>query len=586
MSDKIYIKRKKNKSLSTQEIYNRNFEEWVGYWRSNPHRFIMEYLGLELYDFQRVVLCMMDEYPQFIYVASRGLAKSTISLLFSIERCILYPGQKIGIVTPVKNQSSTFIKKVNEFIRKSPNLKKEIYSVKTGQNEASIKFNNGSELLAFPHSENALGARLNILIVDEYVRTDKNIINRVFVPMLTSPRKPPYKGLSYEERAKIKPERQRQLYLSSIRGADEWSYEEFEKYVDHMIDGDMDYITVALPYMYGVKAGYIDKKIVEQQFIDNQDSVEVLMAEYSAIPERGVGNSFFKYQDLEKARTNIKPLISMSDEEYIEFKNNKNKWPYYVEKLPNEIRILSMDVAVIESKNNDNSMFWVIRLIPDNGVYKKIIAYGESMHGINSIVQAKRAKQLFYEMECDYFVLDCSGVGIGVFDACSNETYDEVRDITYPAWTVVNYEDIKMDNRVISPNAMPIVYAVKTPIQLKSEMFLNMRNMITTDMVSLLVDSNDGIDYLNKTYKFYKIEDNDLRTRMLQSYAETSILINEAVNLEQVVTQGYINLKEKSGRRKDRVMSLAYGLYYAKILEDEYKKQNDDLDILDYVLFA
>lgn len=70
MDDKIYIKRKKNRSLNTQEIYNRNFEEWVGYWRCNPHRFIMEYLGLELYDFQRVVLCMMDKYPQFIYVAS------------------------------------------------------------------------------------------------------------------------------------------------------------------------------------------------------------------------------------------------------------------------------------------------------------------------------------------------------------------------------------------------------------------------------------------------------------------------------------------------------------------------------------
>lgn len=345
---------------------------------------------------------------------ARGLAKSTISLLFSIERCILYPGQKIGIVTPVKNQSSTFIKKINEFIRKSPNLAKEISSVKTGQNESSIKFNNGSELLAFPHSENALGARLNILIVDEYVRTDKNIINRVFVPMLTSPRKPPYKGLSYEEREKIKPERQRQLYLSSIRGADEWSYEEFEKYVDHMTNGDVDYITVALPYVYGVKAGYIDKKIVEQQFKDNQDSVEVLLAEYSAIPERSMGNSFLKYQDFEKARTNIKSIIPMNDEEYVEFKNNKSKWQYHVEKLSNEIRILAMDIAVIESKKNDNTMFWVIRLIPDNGMYKKIVAYGESMHGINSIVQAKRAKQIFYEMECDYFALDVQGIGMKI----------------------------------------------------------------------------------------------------------------------------------------------------------------------------
>ena len=419
-SDKIYIKRKKTVNLTSREVYDRNLEEWYGYWRANPHRFLTEYLGLKLYDFQKVIFYMMDMYPLFIYVASRGLAKSSIAMLFSIMRCILYPGQRIGIVAPIKNQSATFIKKINEFMRESPNLAKEVESIKVGQNQASIKFVNGSEILAFPHSENALGARLNILIVDEYVRTDKNIINRVFVPMLTSPRAPAYKGLTPDERKKVPAERQRQLYLSSIRGAEEWSYKEFETYIKHMEDGDMDYVTVALPYVYGVKAGYIDKFIVKQQFEDNPDSYEMLLAEYSAIPERGIGNSFFKYEDLEKARDNVKALVAMSDDEYVEFKDNKQKWSYYVEKLPNEIRILSMDVAVMESKNNDNSMFWVIRLIPDNGAYKKIVAYGESMHGINSMVQAKRAKQLFYEMECDYFVLDSSGVGVKFALLCSN----------------------------------------------------------------------------------------------------------------------------------------------------------------------
>ena len=161
-----------------------------------------------------------------------------------------------------------------------------------------------------------------------------------------------------------------------------------------------------------------------------------------------------------------------------------------------------------------------------------------------------------------------------------------MRDITYPAWTVVNYNDVKMDNRVISSNAIPVVYAVKTPIQLKSEMFINMRNMISTRGVSLLEDTDSGIEYLTKVYKFHKIKDDGLKRRMLQPYVETNILINEAVNLEQIVTQGYINLKEKSGRRKDRVMSLAYGLYYAKILEDEYKNKNKKSDLLDYIIFA
>ena len=143
-----------------------------------------------------------------------------------------------------------------------------------------------------------------------------------------------------------------------------------------------------------------------------------------------------------------------------------------------------------------------------------------------------------------------------------------------------------MDNRVISPNAVPVIYAVKTPIQLKSAMFVNMRDMISTKDVSLLVDTDEGIEYLNKVYKFYKINDSNLRARLLNSYVQTNVLINEAINLEQVATQGYINLKEKAGRRKDRVMALAYGLYYSKLLEDEYKKQNTNINLLDYVIFA
>lgn len=70
MNNKIYIKRKKSENLTTKEIYDRNFEEWVSYWRENPHRFITEYLGLDLYWFQKVIIFMMDKFPLFIYVAS------------------------------------------------------------------------------------------------------------------------------------------------------------------------------------------------------------------------------------------------------------------------------------------------------------------------------------------------------------------------------------------------------------------------------------------------------------------------------------------------------------------------------------
>lgn len=253
--------------------------------------------------------------------------------------------------------------------------------------------------------------RSNILIVDEFVRTEKEIIQRVFVPFLTDVRTPRYVDLTDEERAEIPIEPNKQLYLSSIRGADEWSYHYFEEYLDYMAHGDMRYTTVSLPYQFGLKNGFINRDIVEQQFKEGQENLDMLLAEYVAIPERGTANSFFKYSALAKCQNNIKALYAMSDEEFILYKNDLSQWKFYQEKLPNEIRLLSVDIALIESAKNDNTAMWVIRLIPDGNKYTKIVSYCESMHGINAIIQAKRFKQLFYEMQCDYIAIDIQGAG-------------------------------------------------------------------------------------------------------------------------------------------------------------------------------
>lgn len=69
----ILIRRRKKVNRSKTKRYMDNFEEWLGYWRQNPHRFITDYLGLRLYDFQKVLVYMMFQYPSFVFVASRGL---------------------------------------------------------------------------------------------------------------------------------------------------------------------------------------------------------------------------------------------------------------------------------------------------------------------------------------------------------------------------------------------------------------------------------------------------------------------------------------------------------------------------------
>jgi len=166
------------------------------------------------------------------------------------------------------------------------------------------------------------------------------------------------------------------------------------------------------------------------------------------------------------------------------------------------------------------------------------------------------------------------------------KTEDKARGELYPAWTVVNPEDVKNASRVLDDDAVPVVDCVKTSIADKSRMLLYARDQFSIGGVDLLVDREDGTDYLNQTFKFHKEENQEVRGRVLQSFAQTSAFINEAINLKQVTVQGrYPSVVEKAGRRKDRVMSFIYALDFSKQLEDNMNKQTD-VNIFDYMFFT
>ena len=591
MNRTITVKRRRATYSVDKNTVAENIEVWVAFWRANIHRFISDYLGLPyLADFQPVLLYFMDSRPYFISAMSRGLAKSTMTLLYCIARAILYPNTTIIVVAPLRGQSTDFVQKIREFAKNSPNLLKEIEGgfdgIKTGKNDCGVQFNNGSRIITKTFSEGSRGARGQVLIVDEFAQLkDKKILVNTFQPMLTSPRKPPYRSLSMEERAKLI-EPNRQYYLSSIRSEAEWSWEYLLNYFNNMTDGDLNYGVLSLSYHLGVKGGYILKSNVEQTFNDSKELRELLQAEYNAIPIRGSDASFFKYQDMAKNRDHTSVMVAKTDEEYIEYKDKPEKWKYYIPKQQGEIRVLSMDIALMESARNDNTSFWITRLIPDGEGFHKSVCYAESMNGINALIQERRAKQLFYEMECDYFAIDADGVGRGIADIATSETYDEARGITYPAWTTYDPNDAKTLNRTVSPNAVPVMYTIHTTTILKHSRFVLARDWLATGELHLPDTVNEAITKYNKTSNYYKIEDDGLKARMLQTYAETDLLIYEAINLETVITSGYYNLKERPSKRKDRVMSLCYNLEVCNKVEQDYKQtlNNGSYSLCDYIL--
>lgn len=585
MGEKIQIKHYRTKSTAIHT--SDNIEDWIAYWRANPHRFIKEYIGGELYDFQEVVLYGMDKEPYTVYAAGRGVAKTSVGAWFAIERAILYPKQRIGVTAFEKSQGVEFIKRIESYSKIYPNLAKEIKDIKTGVNNAGVWFKNGSFIGVKTNSEGSRSVRFEIIIVDEFALfKDRNIIKNVFGNTLTNLRKPDflktaaYKKISVEERKKYQ-QPNKEVYLSSIRTEGEWSWQYFLQCIDFVANGDDRYFPIAVPYHYGVKNGYITEEVVAKQFREGTTlaDYQITRAEYEAIPIRMDSSAFFQYQNFSKIRTSTDVLISMSNEEYIQYKDKPNKWKYYKEKRIsksnpqyNEIRFMSIDIALIGGSENDNTCIDIFRCQPTAKGYKKILAYSETMNGRHHKLQALRIKQLFYEMECDFLIIDAAGNSVSVAESLMEYTEDPYRGITYDPWKIANPDEVKMNTlKTTEAIALPIMYAIKTGAADNHMIYLNAKSALESEDLELPVSENEAQSYFETQYDYYKIPDDNLKQRLMNTFVQTSMLVIEATNLVSSTVGVNLKLEPKSGKRKDRFTAWVYGLWLVKRFEDMYK---------------
>ena len=154
------MENKSNKQRK-QERFDDNLAHWIAYWRANPHRFVTEYLmntnGLFL--FQKILIYFMFKSDLFLFIAARGLGKSFLTSIFATAYSILYPGTKICIISASKNQSQLIIssKIKAELADRYPAIAREILEIKTGLNDSSVKFKNGSFITVVVGNDNARG---------------------------------------------------------------------------------------------------------------------------------------------------------------------------------------------------------------------------------------------------------------------------------------------------------------------------------------------------------------------------------------------------------------------------------------------
>ncbi|MNI85421.1 hypothetical protein D3C73_1424140 [compost metagenome] len=119
--------------------------------------------------------------------------------------------------------------------------------------------------------------------------------------------------------------------------------------------------------------------------------------------------------------------------------------------------------------------------------------------------------------------------------------------------------------------------------EVNHEIAVWLKTALEKRLIRLLVNDAEGKEYL--------IDKQDLMNKtpyehamLLRPYVQTTALVNELINLESEVRNGFIKVFEKGRSTKDRYSSIGYANYIAKILEQEnLQKKDDSIDYLDYL---
>ncbi|GIU69828.1 MAG: hypothetical protein KatS3mg002_1064 [Candidatus Woesearchaeota archaeon] len=572
----VRIKRKRIKKHSeiTEEKRNRLID-WVTFYRRNIHRFIEHYFQIKLYPYQVFWIYYMNIMDTFVAIASRAVGKTWLLAVFASAKAVLYPNSEIVVVSSTKEQAGNLVDKITDLSNNYPNLYREISNITTNLNRWEVDFHNGSKIKVVASRDSSRGKRSTFTIYEEFRLIDKNVIDTVIRPF-SYVRQPPYLKLPEYSHLIEEP---KEVFISSAYHKALWWYDETKKTISAMLKGDNSGF---LACDYEVSLRHKIKTIRKlKSEIDKMDEVAVL-EEYYNIPYGENSNSYFKLKMFERLRNIKRAFYPITDYTI----TNPRKNPFYIPKVDGEIRLISTDVAQRGGKENDLSINSLIRLLPTHKGFIRELLYMESYSGINSLLLSLRIKQLFYDFEANYIVLDISNAGITIYDQLGTLTKDADRGLEYLPMTVISHPAVspqeykELYSRTTGTNALEVIFPYVATADRNAQMAVQMRDKLQKRMFSFLVDEVTAEDYYLKDLK----KDENISS-YLAPHVQTSLFINESIGLSLTyLSSGVMKLKEISTRRKDRYSSVAMGNYFAGFLDSSLIREDSEESDLESLL--
>lgn len=545
---------------------------WASFYRANPHRFVKDYLHIDLRLFQKILLVMMNICVGFVYIASRGQGKSFICAIFCCVRCILYPGTKICIASGTRGQAQNILEKIMlELKPRSAELANEIDEKQSKMNGSNsiIVFKNGSFIKVVTAGESARGNRANILIVDEFRLVSKDTIDTILRKFLSNEREPEYSELTAEEKViEKRKEPNKTMMFSSAYFQDHWSYTKCTDTCRFMLN-ERKHFVCGLPWQLAVEENLLPMSDVEDQMAESDFTEVKWSMEMDAVFWGSGDGSFFDYNSVSKNRHIKYPMLPAK----LASKLGNSALVKIPSKQNGEIRIISADIALMSSKKNKNdaTAIFINQMMPTKaGKYTNNIVYADSSEGMHTDEQALMIRKLYDEFDCDYIVLDTNGIGLGVYDCLARDISDPDTGELYPALSCCN--DKTMADRCTVMGAEKVIWSVKASAQMNSDCAFLLREGFRSGKVRLLMTEYDGEESLSEIRGWDSLSPIE-KLRLQMPYVHTTLLIDELVKLQHEENGGKIKIYEKAGARKDRYSSLAYNYYVATQLESKMLKR-------------
>lgn len=502
--------------------------------------------------------------------------KTWLTAIFAICRCVLYPGTKIVVASGVKNQAIQVIEKINEIMRDSPMLQDEIIKITTNTQNPGVRFINGSSINVAVANDNSRSLRANVLILDEFRAISKEVVDAVLKKFLAVPRHPKY--IDLPEYAHLQ-EDNIQIYMSSAWFKYHWSYNRYMSFIKQMVAGK-SYFVCNLPYQISVKNNLKKmSEIIDDMTEDDFDEVRWNM-EMCGTWFGESENSFFDGDILRGCRRIDKAVYP--PEIYVACPKDEKR--LIIKKAHDEIRILSIDIALMQSKKhkNDASCIVLMQLIPNanKSDYIRNVSYIETIPGIHTENLALRIRKLYDQFECDYIVMDAGGIGQPIFDVLAgNPILDPDTGIEYEPLSCMNNEDL--NERALLPNTPKVIFAVKAYSAENSEMILYLQNAINNRKIRFLIDENAASESKLQNLSGWDDYSPELKSKLQQPYIQTTYAIQEMLSLDgRRTNDGKLKVVEPGRSRKDRYSAIAMGnLFATELARNNFKKSRTiDLD--------